>query len=57
MYLPKVAFGNFNLDLDLNFKLIDLKSKNFKFNDVRSYFKSMYFKSLKSFVDFLNPNL
>ena len=57
MYLPKVAFGNFNLDLDLNFKLIDLKSKNFKFIDFRSYFKSMYFKSLKSLVDLLNPNL
>ena len=41
-----VLFGN--LDLDLDFKLIDLKSRDFKSIDLKSYFKSKHFISLKS---------
>ena len=50
----KVMFGN--LDLDLNLKLIDLKSRDFKSIDFRSYFKFKHFKGLKSLVNLSNPN-
>ena len=48
----KVVFGN----LDLIFKLIDLKCLDLKFIDLKSYFRSMHFKHLKSLTDLLNPN-
>ena len=47
-------FGN--LDLDLNFKLIDLKSRDFKSIKFESYFKFKDFKGLKFLVDLSNPN-
>ena len=50
----KVVFGNLDLDLDL--KLIDLKSRDFKFIDFSSYFKSKHFKGLKSLINLSNPN-
>ena len=53
---PKIVFGNLNLDLDLNFKLIDLKCLDFKFIDFRNYFKFKHFKSLKFLVDLSNSN-
>ena len=53
---PKIVFGNLNLDLDLNFKLIDLKCLDFKFINFRNYFKFKHFKSLKFVVDLSNPN-
>ena len=52
----KVVFGNLDLDLDLNFKLIDLKCLDFKFINFRNYFKFKHFKSLKFLVDLSNPN-
>ena len=45
-----------NLDLDLDFKLIDLKCFDFKSIDFRNYFKSKYFKGLKSLMNLLNSN-
>ena len=48
----KVVFGNLDLNLDL--KLIDLKSRNFESIDFRSYFKSKHFKGLKSLVNLSN---
>ena len=42
----KVAFGNLNLDLDLNFKCLSFKSINFKYN-----FKYIDTKGLKLLVD------
>ena len=53
---PKVVFGSLDLDLDLNFKLIDLKCLDFKFIDFRSYFKFKHFKSLKFLIDLSNTN-
>ena len=53
---PKVVFGNLDLDLDLDFKLIDLKCLDFPFIDFRSYVKFKHFKGLKSLVDLSNPN-
>ena len=47
-------FGN--LDLDLDFKLIDLKSRDFKSIKFESYFKFKDFKGLKFLVDLSNPN-
>ena len=44
-----VLFGT--LDLDLNFKLIDFKSINF-----RSYFKSKHFEDFKSLVNLSDRN-
>ena len=52
----KVVFGNLDLDLDLNFKLIDLKCLDFKFINFMNYFKFKHFKSLKFLVDLSNPN-
>jgi len=52
----KVAFGKLDLNLDLDFKLLDLKSRDFKSIDFRSYFKSKHFRGLKSLVDLSNPN-
>ena len=52
----KVVFGNLDLDLDLNFKLIDLKCFDFKFINFRNYFKFKHFKNLKFLVDLSNPN-
>ena len=45
-----------NLDLDLDFKLINLKCFDLKSIDFRRYFKSKHFKGLKSLVDLSNPN-
>ena len=41
-----VVFGNLDLDLDLdlNLRLIDLKLRDFKSIDFRSYFKFKHFK-------------
>ena len=52
----KVVFGSLALDLDLNFKLIDLKCLDFKFINFRNYFKFKHFKSLKFLVGLSNPN-
>ena len=52
----KVVFGNLDLDLDLNFKLIDLKCFDFKFINFRNYFKFKHFKNLNFLVDLSNPN-
>ena len=52
----KVAFGNLDLNLDLDFKLIDLKSRDSKSIDFRSYFKFKHFRYLNFLVDLSNSN-
>ena len=50
----KVAFGN--LDLNLDFKLIDLKSRDSKSIDFRSYYKFKHFRYLNFLVNLSNSN-
>ena len=49
-----LRFGN--LDLNLNFKLIDLKLRDFKSIDFSSYFKSKHLEGLKFLMDLSNLN-
>ena len=52
----KVAFGNLDLNLNLDFKLIDLKSRDSKSIDFRSYFKFKHFRYLNFLVNLSNSN-
>lgn len=45
-----VAFGNLDLNLDMGFKLIDLKCFDFKYIDFRCYFKFNGFKLIKWWI-------